>query len=211
MSRFNGAIVDHPAMFGGGHSAARVGLRMRTVAWGYPAVIEELEARTPDGSHTATSTARPARQAARDGQPALRWCTLLVTLPNVVPTLVVDHRWAEGRPDVPGAAESAETGDLEFDVDYLVSAKDAAVIGTMLTVEVRTALLQRPLQRMAFSGATLMLRTFDGVPASPAIVKLLRSLGAEVLSATPACVSPIDPGRTPMPFPRGWHRDDAAL
>lgn len=186
LARFNGATVNHPMIFGGGHAVAAVDLRSPTSAFGYPAVVEEYEAVDP----------------ATGAVTGICWTTLQVSLPNVVPTFVADHRSAEGRPNVPAAAFVRETGDAEFDVDYITSADDAETIPGLLTQQVRTALVQQPVQRMAFAGSTLLIRTVDGVHATPEVIRLMCGLAGEILANTPAFMSLLDGGR-PLPFPRG--------
>lgn len=186
LARFNGATVDHPVLFGGGHAVAAVDLRSPTTAFGYPAVVEEYEAVDP----------------VTEGRSGVCWTILQVSLPNVVPALVVDHRAAEGRPNVPGGAFVRETGDDEFDLDYIASADDPQNVTALLTAEVRSALVQQPVQRIAFAGATLLIRTVDGVHATPEVIRLMCSLAGQVLAHTPAFASLIDGGR-PLPFPRG--------
>jgi len=183
LARFSGERIDHPELFGGGFESALVGHRAPVTAYGYPAVIEDFESiETPS-----------------------RWCLLTVSLPNTVPHLVVDHRMAKGRPHVPGASFEKETGDVEFDLDFITSVDDPDVMTWLIPVDLRTALLQRPVQRMAFSGARLMLRTFDGLDASADEVRWLCNLATEILCVTPGFISAIDPDKQPRPFPKGLY------
>jgi len=185
LARFSGERIDHPDLFGGGFESARVGHRFPVTAYGYPAVIEDFESiETPS-----------------------RWCVLTVSLPNTIPHLVVDHRTAEGRPHVPGGAFTKETGDVEFDLDFITSVDDPDVLARLLPVDLRTALLQRPVQRMEFAGARLLLRTFDALEANADEVQWLCNLATEVLCVTPAFLSPIDPDKAGIPFPRGLYGD----
>src|SRR4051812_4183612 len=144
LARFSGGTLTHPVMFGGGFAEADVTLRARTVVYGYPSTFEEFE----------------------DPQSGTRWCALAISLPNAVPSVTIDHRTAAGRPDVP-AVENwfAETGDLEFDMEYVVGAQDAAAMQQMVPQALRTVLLNRPIQRLQFRGARLVLRAFDGTLA----------------------------------------------
>lgn len=166
LARFNGRTITHPTLFGGGFAAAVVSLREQTVAYGYAAVAEEFEA--SDGS--------------------TRWCTLAVILPNALPRIVVDHRSAAGRPDVPEAG-SGLTGDAVFDQQYLVTADEPATIAQLVTPPMRAALLERQVQRASFVGSSLMLRTFDATPAATTVVEGLCALATEILSATPGFAS----------------------
>jgi hypothetical protein len=194
LSRGGGAVIDIPWMFGGGYPVARVRRRSPVQAYGYPAVVEEFEAVLDD---------------AFGGEPAttVRWTTLAVSLPNSVATLVVDHRSAVDRTYIERAPFTRDTGDIEFDLDYVASAESLEALHDLLTVDVRTALIQRPVQRTVFSGSRLMIRTFDDVEATREVIHLLRGLAAEILVGTPAFLSILDPGRL-APFPRGLHGHD---
>ena len=183
LARFSGERIDHPELFGGGFESARVGNRSPVTAYGYPAVIESF-----------ASIETPAR-----------WCVLTVSLPNTVPHLVVDHRTAEKAPNVPGASFTKETGDVEFDLDFITSVDDPDVMSWLLPVDLRTAVLQRPVQRMEFAGARLLLRTFDGLEASAEEVRWLCNLATEILCVTPAFISPMDPDKRGVPFPKGLY------
>jgi hypothetical protein len=182
LSRFNGAVIDRPSMFGGGFAQASSQLRTTVRAYGYPAVVEGL-------------------QAIEDSGLVVHWATLAVSLPNEVAGLVVDHRSAAGRPDVPGAPCVADTGDLEFDLEYTAAGTLPTTVGELLVIETRTALLQRPVQRMAFGGQRLLLRTMDGVAASREVIRELCGLAGEILASTPAFASIMH--ADPVGFPKG--------
>jgi hypothetical protein len=182
LARFSGGTITHPVMFGGGYGEAEVGLRMRTVTYGYPGVLEEFE----------------------DPQTGTVWCTLAVSLPNPVPTVCVDHRSAVGRPDVPPAQPwYGETGDLEFDMSYVVSAESEDAMRALLPQKLRTVLLNRPVQRMALRNSQLLLRAFDGTEASPKLLEWLDTVASDLLPVTPGFVSPLRGDGELRPFPRG--------
>lgn len=191
LARFSGATLTDPAAFGGGADAAAVGVRAETVAYGYLAVIEGY---THPGSGT-------------------RWCTLSVTLPNAVPFLVLDHRSALGQLSAPMSESvfdsySAPTGFADFDAEFVVFAQDARTAGRLLTPELRDVLLQRPVQRLMYSGARLLLRSFDGADVTAEVADRLVGVAGAVLAATPAFVSRVltpDTGPGGRPFPRGLY------
>ncbi|MDT4894258.1 MAG: hypothetical protein QOE97_3293 [Pseudonocardiales bacterium] len=180
LARFNGAAITHPALFGGGYRSALVGNREQTVAYGYAAVLEEFEA--------------PGVGA--------RWYTLSVSLPNPLPQLVIDHQCVAGAPDVPPASGvRVVTGMAEFDATYALTAADAEVADRLVTRELRAVLLRRPVQRVSFAGARLMLRSFDGPGGSPELAESLHVLAAETLAATPGFASRLR--NAWLPFPPG--------
>jgi hypothetical protein len=180
LARFNGGVITHPALFGGGYPSAFVVNRRQTVAYGYPAVLEEFEA--PES--------------------AARWCTLSVSLPNPLPQLVIDHRPALGRADVPPASGvRVSTGGAEFDATYAVTAVDADVAERLVTGELRGVLLHRPLQRISFAGARLMLRSFDCDGLTPELAEWLGIVAAEALAVTPGFASRLR--NEWLPFPPG--------
>jgi hypothetical protein len=164
LARFNGSTITHPSIFGGGYPSAVIGTRQQTVAYGYAAVIEEFE----------------------EPEVGACWATLSVMLPNGLPNLVVDHRSALGSADVPPEGEALETGDLEFDVTYATTTTDLDKAAPVLTRDLRSVLLWRPVQRMSLSGARLLLRTFDGEGATRAMGEWLHEMAGEVLKQTPA-------------------------
>ena len=182
LARFSGGTLTHPMMFGGGFPEAEVGLRVRTVSYGYPGVLEEFE----------------------DPETGTRWCTLVLSLPNAVPALCVDHRSALGRPDVPPRDPwQGSTGDLEFDIGYLVSADNEDVMRQLLPQQLRTVLINRPVQRMALRNSQLLLRAFDGTEASPRLLEWLDTVASDVLPVTPGFVSRLSGDGEMRPFPRG--------
>jgi hypothetical protein len=182
LARFSGGTLTHPVMFGGGHAEAAVGFRARSVTYGYPSVLEEFE----------------------EPESGVRWCTLAVSLPNGVPTMTIDHRSALGRPDVPAReAWTGPTGDLEFDLAYLVGAESDAVMYQLLTQKLRTVLINRPVQRLSFRGGRLVIRAFDGTEATKELMDWLETLACEVLPVTPGFVSRLAGDTQLRPFPRG--------
>ncbi|MDT4932390.1 MAG: hypothetical protein QOK11_282 [Pseudonocardiales bacterium] len=187
LARFSGASLTDADVFGGGFEVAAVGMRAQTVAYGYLAVVEEYE--------------HPACGA--------RWCTLAVTLPNAVPFLALDHRAVLGQPGVPVPGRyPSRSGDADLDAAYVITADDALTVGSLLTRELRDVLVRRPMQRLMYSGARLLLRTFDGAEANPQVTAWLRGVAGAVLAATPGFVSRLrtpDAGPGARPFPRGLH------
>ena len=181
LARFSGGTLIHPVMFGGGFAEADVTLRARTVTYGYPSTLEEF-------ADTATD---------------VRWCMLAVSLPNSVANLTVDHRTALGRPDVPAVENwSGATGDLEFDMEYVVGAQDEASV-QLLPQRLRTVLLNRPVQRLQVRGARLVLRAFDGTEASDKLLEWLQATASEVLPALPGFTSRLGGDGQLRGFPRG--------
>jgi hypothetical protein len=169
-------------MFGGGFAEADVTLRARTVTFGYPSTLEEF-------ADTASDT---------------RWCLLSVSLPNSVANLTIDHRTVAGRPDVPAVEGwSGPTGDLEFDLDYIVGAQDEATAHQLLPQALRTVLLNRPVQRMQLRGARLVLRAFDDTEANDKLLEWLQETAAQILPALPGFVSRLAGDLQLRGFPRG--------
>lgn len=170
LARFSAAAVADPRMFGGGADVADVRYRGETVAHGYLAVVEEF--------------GRPVADAGPDRRPAatVNWCTLTVTLPAPAAAgVTVEHRSALGRPGVPVAGRRGpESGDRLFDRSYVVVGEHD-LVGPVL----RAALLQRPAQRVSLHGASLLLRTFDGVGCTDEAVEWLELLAESVLRSTP--------------------------
>jgi hypothetical protein len=62
-------------------------------------------------------------------------------------------------------------------------------------------LLRRPVQRVSFAGARLMLRSFDGPGGRPELAESLHVLAAETLAATPGFASRLR--NAWLPFPPG--------
>jgi hypothetical protein len=169
-------------MFGGGFAEAAVGLRARTVTYGYPSVVEEFE----------------------DLESGTCWCTLAVSLPNAVASVTADHRSALGSPDVPARDDwTGRTGDLEFDSAYHVSAESEQAMRQLLPQALRTVLLNRPVQRLSFRGTRLMLRAFDGTAATPQLMEWLDLVASEVLPVTPGFVARFGNDNEVRTFPRG--------
>ena len=182
LARFSGGTLTHPVMFGGGATEAEVGLRARTVTYGYPGVLEEFE----------------------DPQTRERWCTLAVSLPNAVPSVTIDHRSVLGRPDVPAQEVwTGPTGDLEFDMSYVVGAESEAAMRQLVPLKLRTVLLNRPVQRLSFRSSRLLLRAFDGTEASNQLLEWLETAACELLAVTPGFLSRLAGDTEPRTFPRG--------
>jgi hypothetical protein len=157
-----------PATFGGGAWSARVRARQDTVTYGYLAVAEEYHSPDTGG----------------------RWCTLTVTLPGHVPSLVVDNRVATGRSGVP--MEMAYRGTLDdppFDATYMVGAADEDLAPRILVPAARDVLLRAPVQRLLLNEHQLQLRTFDGVSLDDGIIASLDGIAARFLAATPSFVA----------------------
>jgi hypothetical protein len=187
LARFSGATLTDPALFGGGSDVASVGLRAQTVAYGYLGVVEEY-------AHPSTGA---------------RWCTLSVTLPNAVPFLGLDHRSALGQPNVPLSGGHFDLiGYPDFDAAYMVTADEPLTVLDLLTPALRSVVLADPVQRLAYTGARLMLRTFNHSAATPELTSWLVSVASAVLAATPGFVSRVmspDAGPVCMPFPPGLY------
>jgi hypothetical protein len=191
LARFSGATLTDPTVFGGGADVAAVGVRAETVAYGYLAVVEGY-------THPASGA---------------HWCTLSVTLPNAVPFLAVDHRSALAQHAVPISdavfdGYTASTGFADFDAEFVVTAQDPLTAGRLLTPELRAVLLQRPAQRLMYSGARLLVRSFDGAEVTAEVTDWLVGVAGAVLAATPAFVSRVltpDTGPGGRPFPRGLY------
>lgn len=164
LARFEGEIAD-PNAHGGGVLLARAIARRDTVAYGYPAVVEEFC--SVDGTQT--------------------WRVLSVLLPGRVPHLVVDHRSAVGRPDVPGGPVPV-SGDPAFDGEY-VARGDVAVLRRILTPAVRQLLVETPVQRFALRGRTMLLRSFDAGTLHPDGDNRLRRLAGTVLGSAPSFIA----------------------
>jgi hypothetical protein len=184
LARFTGGELTDPAAFGGGADRARVGMRAQTVAYGYLAVVDEYE-------HPYTGAV---------------CSTLTVSLPCPVSPMSIDHSSVLGRPGVPyPGAYGLRSADPEFDGQYSVTAADPATAITLITSKLRDVLIRRPIQRLAFDRARLLLRTFDGVQASVETIDWLDALACAVLAATPAFVMRAA-GATLPPIPRTFPR-----
>jgi hypothetical protein len=168
LARFAGAILDDPAVFGGGADRATATRRRDTVAYGYLGVVEEY--------------ARPG-----SGE---RWRLLTVTMPGGVPRLVVDHRSALHRPGVPAAGATAVAfDDAGFDEFYLVTADDPVAARRILTPAVRRLLVGTPIQRLELERTMLALRSFDfPAPAADADDRLA-GLAEAILRTAPCFVA----------------------
>ena len=164
LARFEGEIAD-PNAHGGGVLRARAVARRDTVAYGFPAVVEEFC--TLDGTQA--------------------WRVLSVLLPGRVPHVVVDHRSAVGRPDVPGGPVPV-SGDPAFDGEY-VARGDVAVLRRILTPAVRQLLVETPVQRFALRGRTMLLRSFDADALHPDGDNRLRRLAGTLLGSAPSFIA----------------------
>lgn len=192
LSRFTGALLRDPSVFGGGATGAWVGLRRETVAYGYLAVAEEYMA--ADSVDT--------------------WCTLTITLPGALPYVVADHRAALGRPGVPApGATTVPTGDPVFDGAFTVAADDPHEAGRVLVPGVRRALVLHGMQRLALRGRALLLRTTDQCRLDDATLARLTSAATEILASAPSFVQAagIGPGagRGERPLPPGFYGREA--
>jgi hypothetical protein len=187
LARFSAAPLTDPVAFGGGSEAAVVNLRAQTVAYGYLGVVEQY-------AHPTTGIA---------------WCTLSVTLPNEVPFLALDHRTAFGQWGVPVAGGFCDiVGDADFDAAYITTADNELVIDQLVTAELRNVLICWSVQRLMFSGARLLIRTFDGFTITPDVTEWLDAVAAAVLAATPGFVTRVmspDAGPVGRPFPPGLY------
>jgi hypothetical protein len=157
-----------PTTFGGGAWSARVRVRRDTVTYGYLAVAEEHYSEDTGG----------------------RWCTLSVTLPGRVPSLVVDNRAAYGRTDVPmDMPYRRPMDDPPFDATYVVGATEEGSFERVLTPNARDVLLRAPVQRLLLRESQLQLRTFDGISLDDEVISSLDSIAARFLAATPSFVT----------------------
>ena len=165
LARFAGPAINDPAVFGGG-SAEAISVRRRdTVAYGYLAVVEEYA--SPDGS--------------------LCWRVLTVSLPGRVPTVVVDHRSALGRPGVTPAV-IVPTGDAAFDAAYTVLVDDPEIAMRVLAPRVREGLLAMPVQRFELGRSSLRLRSFDAAELPADLDGQLAFSAGTILSGAPSFV-----------------------
>jgi hypothetical protein len=188
LARFAGGTLTDPTIFGGGTDRADVVSRVQTVAYGYLGVVEGYR--------------HPQRETV--------WSTLTVTLPCLVPTVVIDHRSVLGRPGVaPAGAWCTPVGVASFDEEYVVRAPDSLTVATMITPALCQVLSAHPVQRLTFDRRRLLLRTFDGSEPTPLVIERLDRLAADVLAATPAFVmramGSAAPDSPPEPFPPGLY------
>jgi hypothetical protein len=189
LARFTDTTLHDPEAFGGGSDSAHVRTRVAAVAYGYLGVLEEYEQ-----PHLGTT-----------------WCTLTLTLPGLAPYVVADHRSVLGRPGVPAAGTPVATGDAVFDATYAVVSDNPASAAHVLTAPVRQLLVSNPLQRLALSGGSMILRTFDGVDATDTVVGWLSELVEAILSSTPSFVTPRSGhqiGQQGRPLPPGLNGPD---
>jgi hypothetical protein len=187
LARAGGVLTD-PTSFGGGADRAEVTSRVQTVAYGYLAVMEGY----------------------RHPERATVWSTLTVTLPCQVPTIVVDHRSALGRPGVaPGGGWSMPVGERRFDEEYVVTAADSTTVGPLFTGRLCELLVEHTVQRLSFDRRRLLLRTFDGREPTAPVLERLSALAGDVLAVTPAFVVRVmgasEPSGPPTPFPPGLY------
>lgn len=198
LARFVDTENTDPRTFGGGAWSARVRRRRDTVTYGYLAVAEEYVSADTGGS----------------------WCTLTVTLPGRVPLLVIDHRAATGRVDVPmEMPHRAVLDDPPFDATYVIGAGEAETVTQVLTPATREVLLRAPVQRLMLRDSYLLLRTFDGVTFSDEVIGALDGIAARFLAATPSFVTAARaPARSSSaggqpdagePLPEGFYGPDA--
>jgi len=168
LARFAGAVLDDPAVFGGGADRATATRRRDAVAYGYLGVVEEY--------------ARPG-----SGE---RWRLLTVTMPGGVPRLVVDHRSALDRPGVPApGATAVPFGDAAFDELYLVTADDPVAARRILTPAVRRLLVGAPVQRLELQRTVLALRSFDAAVPTADADDRLAGLAEAILRTAPCFVA----------------------
>ncbi|MDT4920282.1 MAG: hypothetical protein QOI15_1184 [Pseudonocardiales bacterium] len=167
LARFIDTESTDPASFGGGAWSARVIQRRDTVTYGYLAVVEEYASADSGG----------------------RWCTLTVSLPGRVPSLVVDNRAASGRVGVPlDMPAGASLDDPPFDATYIAGAVDGETIPRVLSAAAREVLVRAPVQRLMLHESQLLLRTFDGVLLDDELIRALDGVAARFLAATPSFV-----------------------
>jgi hypothetical protein len=187
LARFAGGILTDPSLFGGGADRAEVVARLQTVAYGYLGVLEGYV-------HPGTRT---------------KWSTLTVTLPCEVPTVVVDHRSALGRPGVPADVWWMPVGERRFDEEYVVTAADSTTVSRLFGQPLCEVLVRKTVQRLGYDGRRLLLRSFDGSAPTAELIDRLNDLAADVLAATPAFLTrPMGssvPTGPPKPFPPGLY------
>jgi hypothetical protein len=103
--------------------------------------------------------------------------------------MTIDHRSAQGLPGVPVAGgHPVRAGHPEFDEQYLVATADPVVAAALLTADLCDVMLRTPVQRLSFDGPRLVVRTFDGVQASPDVEMWLDGMAGAVLAATPGFI-----------------------
>jgi hypothetical protein len=192
LARFIDTDTTDPASFGGGAWSARAIQRRDTVTYGYLAVVEEYASADTGG----------------------RWCTLTVSLPGRVPSLVVDNRAATGRVGVPlDMPAGGSLDDPPFDATYIVGADAAETIPRVLTAAAREVLVRAPVQRLMLHESQLLLRTFDGVLLDDEVIQALDGIAARFLASTPSFVtvakapahSPTGLGDAEEPLPEGFY------
>lgn len=162
LARVNAKILD-PFIFGGGAESAHVRRRRDTVAYGFPAAIEEYS-------------------AALDGHP---WLTLTVMLPGRAPFLSIDHERALA--GVVGGT-AVPLRDAEFDAQYTATAVHPEVVPAVITRAVRQVLLQSPVQRLMLRESMLIVRSFAGVRLSEATAEWMTDIAADFLKSTPSFI-----------------------
>ena len=192
LARFIETDNNDPNSFGGGSWSARAIQRQDTVTYGYLAVVEEYVSADTGG----------------------RWCTLTVSLPGRVPSLVVDNRSATGRVGVPkDMPAGGSLDDPPFDATYTVGADDPETIPRVLTAAAREVLVRAPVQRLMLHESQLLLRTFDGVLLDDDVIGALDGVAARFLASTPSFVTMAKaPAHTPTgevnnedPLPEGFY------
>ncbi len=168
LARFADTETTDTWSFGGGAWSARVLRRRDTVTYGYLAVAEQFASADSGG----------------------QWCTLSVSLPGRVPSLVVDNRAAVGRTGVPAALpHRVELDDPPFDALYTVVATDPEVPARVLSSAAREVLVRAPVQRLMLRESELLLRTFDGPKLDAELIAWLDEIAARFLAATPSFVT----------------------
>jgi hypothetical protein len=185
LARFIETDTNDPNSFGGGSWSARAIQRRDTVTYGYLAVVEEYASADTGG----------------------RWCTLTVSLPGRVPSLVVDNRSATGRVGVPiNMPAGGPLDDPPFDATYTVGAEESETIPRVLTSAAREVLVRAPVQRLMLHESQLLLRTFDGVLLDDDVIKALDGVAARFLASTPSFVTM---AKAPVHSPTGeLHGED---
>ncbi|MEO6886013.1 MAG: hypothetical protein ABI232_06975 [Jatrophihabitantaceae bacterium] len=154
LARFNGDSTSVPGRPGTGDI---VRSRAQTIAYGYHAVIEQLE--SSDGRRT--------------------WCTLAVQLRQTVPTLqIVARDSAEG-------GNRRGTANADFDSVYKVEMADSNGVDQVFGPHSRRVLLAHRVQALRFQNAHLVIRSVDGLRASPEATAWLDGLVASILAEAP--------------------------
>lgn len=132
--------------------------RAQSIAYGYHAVIEQIE--SGDGRRW--------------------WCTLAVQLRQAVPTLqIVSVNGVEVR-------DPGDTGDAEFDAAYRLETADIAAAAEVFGSQTRQILLAHRVRSVQFQNAQLVIGSVDGLRATVEATAWLDGLAAAILLAAPS-------------------------